>query len=77
MADEVNWRDKIEDMTLAQMKERIAALDNKEDNSGLTDDEEAEKEELEDLVAEEEEDDVDDGDDDDIEGDGEVADKDV
>lgn len=77
MADEVNWKDKIEDMSLAQMKERITALDNKEDNSGLTDDEDEEKAELEDRVADEEEDDVEDDDDDDIEGDAEVADKDT
>lgn len=77
MADEVNWRDKIEDMSLAEMKDRISALDTKEDNSGLTDYEEEEKEALENEVAEQEEDDVEDGDDDDLEGDAEVADKDV
>lgn len=82
MADEVNWRAKIEDMSLAEMKERISVLDNKEDSSGLTDDEDEEKEALENEVAEQEEDDEDEDEDEDgeigpIDTDKEVADKDV
>jgi hypothetical protein len=76
------WRDSIYSLSLSELKERITALDNKADVSGLTDDEQDEKEALAELAAEQEEDDVEDGDDDDLDAvdaevDSEIADKDV
>jgi hypothetical protein len=75
--EELSMQERVEAMSLSELKQRLSDLDAKRDTSGLSDAEEEEVEEIENHIAELEEDDVDDGDDDDLEGDPEVADKDV
>lgn len=46
-----DWQEKIADMSLQEMKDRLKTLDEKDVSEGLTDDEGEEYDELEDRVA--------------------------